>query len=43
MKKKINYIIKNEIITDSTNKGELQERFNEKLAMIILNIEKNSI
>ena len=42
MKKKTNYVIKNEIINDK-NEKELQENFNKKLAIIILNIKNNSI
>ena len=39
MKKKINYIITNEIITNVENKEDFIELFNKKLAMIILNLE----
>lgn len=39
MKKEVNYIIENEIITNVENEKDFIELFNKKLATIILNLE----
>ena len=39
MEKEINYIIQNEFTTNLENEEDFIELFNQKLAMIILNLE----
>lgn len=39
MNKEINYIIKNEFITNVENEEDFIELFNKKLAVFILNLE----
>ena len=41
MKKEINYIIENKIITNNLNEKDFIELFNKKIANIILNYESN--
>ena len=41
MKKKVNYVVENRIITNFKNDEDLIELFNKKIAIIILNIENN--
>lgn len=39
MRKEVNYIVENKIITNAKSKEEFIELFNKKLAIIILNLE----
>lgn len=41
--KKVNYIIQNELVSDTNDLEELIEIFNKKLAIIISNTENNLI
>ena len=41
MKKKINYIIENKIITDIKKEENIKKLFSQKIAIIILNEDNN--